>query len=480
MFLGLKLDIMALFYQVCFFFGDKLLYIYPLELLFAVWVGWLLFLLYYGYTVKCYHHYLALQKSKCKKRPMLSYKEWKQREKERKRRKKRRRRKFSPDLYYDSLSNIDDESLSVPEKLHLEGIQLSQMFDTLCDKSPLFSQFYGIENTFSLTSPSDYESYYCASPLPELMERTQNRRGFLYHNDLTKDIPIVFDSGATITVTPNRGDFYSYTEINESINGITESGRVVGEGMVEFTICDDRGVQHKVQTKALHVPKAQVRLLSVLHYCGTTNCSFHINGCDASFYFEGLQKYKLSFKTFDKSIQRSRLPIAFITRNNSNHSGHAAIHNVMASNNINLSTSQKELLGWHLKMAHFGMQWIQNLTKPLNNRDPTIRCKLAGTSTCSLPKCAACEYAKGKVHSDGAQHVESNKASEGGLKKDHLKPGSQVSTDQFVCSQKGRLLTGTGKGGAHNKYSGGTIYVDHASSYIHLENQVSLNAAETI
>lgn len=69
----------------------------------------------------------------------------------------------------------------------------------------MYLEDYGLKDTFSLSSSSNDKLYYCASTSPELMERTQNRHGFLYYNDLAKDIPIVFDSGATIIVTPNQG-----------------------------------------------------------------------------------------------------------------------------------------------------------------------------------------------------------------------------------------------------------------------------------
>ena len=42
------------------------------------------------------------------------------------------------------------------------------------------------------------------------------------------------------------------------------------------------------------------------------------------------------------------------------------------------------------------------------------------------------------------------------------------------------MPTGSGQGQEHLKYSEGTIYVDHTTSYMFVGNQVSLNAAETI
>jgi hypothetical protein len=53
-----------------------------------------------------------------------------------------------------------------------------------------------------------------------------------------------------------------------------------------------------------------------------------------------------------------------------------------------------------------------------------------------------------------------------------------VSTDQFVSS-KGQLTTLKGKELDSQKYTGGTIFNDHASGFIFVVSQVSLGAAET-
>ena len=52
--------------------------------------------------------------------------------------------------------------------------------------------------------------------------------------------------------------------------------------------------------------------------------------------------------------------------------------------------------------------------------------------------------------------------------------------DQYVVKTPGRLPTGYGREADHNKFHGGTIFRDAATKVIHVENQVSLNAAETI
>jgi hypothetical protein len=55
-----------------------------------------------------------------------------------------------------------------------------------------------------------------------------------------------------------------------------------------------------------------------------------------------------------------------------------------------------------------------------------------------------------------------------------------VSLDQNVVKTPGRLPTGFGKESNTNMFHGGTIFRDAASKYIHVQNQVSLAAGETV
>jgi hypothetical protein len=55
-----------------------------------------------------------------------------------------------------------------------------------------------------------------------------------------------------------------------------------------------------------------------------------------------------------------------------------------------------------------------------------------------------------------------------------------VLSDQFVSLSKGRLTTSQGKEPDSQKYTGGTIFYNHASGFILVVSQVLLGAAETI
>lgn len=55
-----------------------------------------------------------------------------------------------------------------------------------------------------------------------------------------------------------------------------------------------------------------------------------------------------------------------------------------------------------------------------------------------------------------------------------------MSVDHFICSTEGHLFTLRGKMSDSEMYSGGCLFVDHASSYIHVKFQTHLNTHETL
>jgi hypothetical protein len=66
------------------------------------------------------------------------------------------------------------------------------------------------------------------------------------------------------------------------------------------------------------------------------------------------------------------------------------------------------------------------------------------------------------------------------IKREDLQPGDCISMDQYVCKTPGRLPNTYGKEHSSNKYNGGTVFVDHASGYVYVHNQVSLRVGETL
>ena len=151
--------------------------------------------------------------------------------------------------------------------------------------------------------------------------------------------------------------------------------------------------------------------------------------------------------------------------------------------NHNLSEAEKELLRWHYRLGHIGFKEIQFLlrTGVLSQTESSRRLHAAACKLTNLPKCAACQY--GKQHRrpiPGTTPSSVIRDRTNALKADNTIPGQRISVDHFICSTRGRLLTSAGKTKSDEMFTGGCIFVDHASGFIHVEMQVNLNTHETL
>jgi hypothetical protein len=114
-------------------------------------------------------------------------------------------------------------------------------------------------------------------------------------------VPLVFDSGASISLTPYKSDFVYEESLDSSeeftvraglgIQGITGAkSSIKGVGKIHLSVYTDTGSHRHIETNAMyqHVPDATVRLLSICQYreetAGQKKCSFIL----VSFYLPSL------------------------------------------------------------------------------------------------------------------------------------------------------------------------------------------------
>ena len=119
-------------------------------------------------------------------------------------------------------------------------------------------------------------------------------------------------------------------------------------------------------------------------------------------------------------------------------------------------------------------------TGVLSHTEATRSLHTAASKLKEVPKCAACLFGKQTVRSSPGKKSIIVRDRAGALRAGNLHPGSEISVDHFISSVRGRLFTGYNKGDITNRYVGGCIFVDHASSYIHVEMQSSLSSHETL
>ena len=203
-----------------------------------------------------------------------------------------------------------------------------------------------------------------------------SQRMMVYLSDKGDDLlPIVIDSGASISLTANYNDFVGPIRpatITE-LHGLSHTTKVHGVGKVEWTVRDVFGATRTIKTQVYYVLDATVRLFSLQTY------------------FREQQKGHLRLDHSSTTLQLhdgSLLQFPYNTNNNlplmlpavPHHisltfddastlgDGHS-VHNYMSvadESNQNLTSMQKELLLWHWKLGHANLQWIQTLC-----REPT-------------------------------------------------------------------------------------------------------------
>ena len=338
----------------------------------------------------------------------------------------------------------------------------------------------------------------------------------VYHT-IRYDRPIVFDTGATISLSPSERDFISWDDYSsaspniqlQAVNGMVSVANV---GTLQWTIYDDSRVAHTIVTKGFYVPESPIRLFSPQSYLQQPD----VKGKGGRFVMSDNECYFMFPKLSSDGPGRKRLtfhmhhlhplPVAF-PDDRLDHPKYNWLHgrdtdyhkdrgylSVVDDTNTNIDLHQKELLRWHFRFGHFNMEWIKTLMRvprgregdnpregETSNNSPIIPLPPhSKASTCVTPLCAACQYAKAHRRADEATRTEKVPAKDGILKHGDLRPGQMVSTDQFVSQLGGRLPHTKGKEKEIEQYHGGTIFVDHASGFVYLQNQVSLNAAETI
>jgi hypothetical protein len=302
---------------------------------------------------------------------------------------------------------------------------------------------------------------------------------------------IILDTGCTFAISPHREDFVDYVEGGlGSVNTVGGTTQVVGYGVVNWQIISESGEETVIRVPCHHVPASKVRLLSPQDYCafhGFDRSRDHFGG-NSSYFWLHLSHSKTRFQCPIDS--RSNLPVALGRRPPPNdsassppgqcncHSCNSLGFTVADETNQNLTPAQKELLSWHWKLGHLGFDHLQRLMRaPSDESLACIPTRFPTTSTCTPPKCTACEYAKAKRrHID----VSSSTTPRTNIVRKELLPGERVSIDQYESSARGRLSTSRGKTSFGQKLSGGTIYCDHASRYIECHHQVSLRALDTI
>ena len=352
----------------------------------------------------------------------------------------------------------------------------------------------------------------------------------IYVSSKHSELPIVIDTGASCSVTPILTDFkVPPTRLNQGVDKMEglrgDTTPVLGAGPIRWQIEDVEGQRSNIDTIAYYVPAAKVRLFSPQTYLKEQAQLFK-RDLTMVVTKDTVSLETAELKTLKFPIQAdSHLPLmlteqalhpttpqrthlqninrftnfvnflcseAFIyfdkevsfTFNNTlpEQSNLADIQPVLKRSNWNLSEAQRELILWHNRLGHIGFKQVQAmLSKP---RDPLLKRIITPSnhksSHCSLPLCEACQYAKQKRRNPPSQKTQSRPELEGALSVNKLEPGQRISVDLYQSHTRGRHPDSFGKEKTETQFTGGAIFVDHATKFIHHTHQSTMTASETV
>jgi hypothetical protein len=294
----------------------------------------------------------------------------------------------------------------------------------------------------------------------------------------------IWDTGASSTVTFDKSDFVGpITPLPAPITlkGLASGLDIVGQGLIRWYVPAVDGTYRCIETQAYYTPGAGQRLLSWQSYLqqfeGTLDpAKGHVEPGYISTSGGGGPDVRVPFhpgNNLPVSLGYNELVIS------------ACVQElnlcVTDAGNQNLTEAQKELLRWHFRLGHLHFASIQLLLRSgaLATSDGQKALHRAAAN-CNLPRCASCQFGKAKRRPTDSSTSKPDASHDGALKKENLLPGQRVSVDHFVCNTKGRLYDSKGKTSPELMYSGGCLFVDHATGFVHVEHQVALTSHETL
>jgi hypothetical protein len=306
---------------------------------------------------------------------------------------------------------------------------------------------------------------------------------------LTKEesYEVIWDSGASMCISYDKNDFTGPMEKVSTVSwikGIVKGLKIQGKGHILWAFHDTQGQLRSLKVPAYYVPNCRIRLMSTTCLLQTypdeqiicshdrmtlTGASHDPTRGPVCIFVNPTNNLPMGpAYRYDGSV---KTPVAMI----------ASINEVSAANH-NLSEPEKELLRWHQRLGHLSFRRIQLLlrtgvlaTSIAHKKLHTAACKI--THPC---RCAACQFGKQTTRVSPGIKTSIVQDRAGAIRQENLLNGQQTSVDHFVSSVKGRLFTSKGKTPDEEMFSGGCIFVDHASNHIHVEFQKRINSHETI
>ncbi len=175
---------------------------------------------------------------------------------------------------------------------------------------------------------------------------------------------VIWDSGATITISNNKKDFVGKIKkpsVWQRLTGIARGLKIEGEGHVLWAMMGTDGRLRMFKLPALYIPSSPQRLLSTTSllqtYPGET---IELDSQKAE--LTGIKGDPMKAGVIAMVSQVNNLPTSIAYHYNDLEPPVKELNNIIATvhkSNINLSESEKELVKWHNRLGHLSHRRIQ-------------------------------------------------------------------------------------------------------------------------
>jgi hypothetical protein len=194
--------------------------------------------------------------------------------------------------------------------------------------------------------------------------------------------------------------------------------------------------------------------------------TYHGDECNFNLTVDGYQRLVVEYNVCN------HLPVGYATIGRGQltiRSSHANLALCDDTNQI-ITGRHKLLLNWRERFGHLNFLALQGILQHF----PFQSAKFAATSKCDLTdfRCAICQHAKAHRCPTHGHYTKPNEDCIGRLTTEHLLTADQVLVDHFESRILDQTKDSYGKL-TSNKYVCRCIFVDHATGYLHVENQLA-------
>ena len=182
----------------------------------------------------------------------------------------------------------------------------------------------------------------------------------LFGTSLPGKFPVIFDSGASLAISPDKQDFSGPIEMfdyDRRLGGMAKGMRIEGVGTIKWSFKTKTGIL-TIHSRCYYVPAAGAHLISpqrLFNKLQGVTGSFIVSETEAKLVFDNVGTLEIPYDT------RSHLPIG-LAKNLSSEKPQANLC-ILNEANQNLTPAQKLLLTWHARFGHRGFQSMQRLFK---------------------------------------------------------------------------------------------------------------------